>query len=438
MNGLWRREIKAPIYDESNGWFRSLGVVPPARPLKGSLRSDWVIVGGGACGLATARYLALLKPDDRIALIEASRIGFGASGRNSGFMLDHNTHGHTKSQAVTRRNNAICSAGTKLLRELVQTHGIECDWSDWGRIYVSAGVSGDRHLRDLQAAYERDNISYARLESDEMAQLVGTKFYRAGLKVGGNGLVNPAALMRGLAATLPPNVEVFEGTCVRSWRGGPTIEVLTDHGEVRSKNIIFCTSVFSGEFGIARNRIAPVALFASMTSPIPDRLMSAFGDTEFALLPATENGSTIRLIKGNRLLMRNCISFPRKSGFSQDFLASVEQRLRKAMIARWPQFASLEFTDTWSGLLGFTRNDAIEFGQVAPNVYVNVSSDAAPVARGTATGKLLAEKICGVRSKLLDLAETAPRAALIPPRAILKHVVNHRIRSAERRAREEF
>ncbi|WP_199202200.1 NAD(P)/FAD-dependent oxidoreductase [Mesorhizobium sp. 113-3-3] len=438
MNGFWRSEIKAPIYDESNGWFRALGVVPPARPLRGSLRSDWVIIGGGACGLATARYLALLKPRDSIALIEASRIGFGASGRNSGFMLDHNTHGRTKSEAVTRRNNALCSAGAELLREVVRTHSIPCDWSDWGRIYVSAGVSGDRHLCELQADFNRDNISYIRLERDQMARLVGTSFYRAGLKVGGNGLVNPAALMRGLAATLPPNVEVFEETCVRSWRSGPVIDVFTDQGEVRSKGVIFCTSVFSGEFGIARNRVAPIATFASLTSVIPDRLRSTFGDTEFAILPATENGSTIRLINGGRLLIRNCFSFREKSGFSKDFLASVQQRLRNAMIARWPQFASLEFTDTWSGLLGFTRNDGIEFGQVGANVYVNVSSDAAPVTRGTAIGKLLAEKICDIRSPLLELAETAPKAALLPPPAILRHVVNHRIRSFERLAREEF
>src|SRR5690606_25313602 len=130
-----------------------------------------------------------------------------------------------------------------------------------------------------------------------MADLTATSFYRAGLKVKGNGLVNPAALMRGLAASLPPNVAIFENTPVRQLHGSSPITAMTDGGEVRGDNIIFCTSVFSSEFGVERNRIVPVATFASLTLPIPEHLRSIFGDKEFALLPATENGSTIRLIE---------------------------------------------------------------------------------------------------------------------------------------------
>ena len=105
---------------EANGWYEVLPDPPPeARPVDGRLVCDWAIVGAGACGLAAARRLAELRHQDTIALIDAARIGYGASGRNAGFMLNHNTHGAIKSLrhratqlgAVHRRSRLPAPAG---------------------------------------------------------------------------------------------------------------------------------------------------------------------------------------------------------------------------------------------------------------------------------------------------------------------------------------
>lgn len=438
MGRLIRHSLPEPEYDVENGWLRSLPPYGPATQVKRELRFDWTIIGAGACGLSTARELARLRPQDRIALVDASRAGYGASGRNAGFMLDHNTHGKTVSEAIAKRNNALCTRGVGILRNLVSEFAIDCDWSDWGRIYVSAGQTGSKHLRNLEADFTRDGIEFTHYAKAAMQELTATGFYHEGLRVKGNGLVNPAALMRGLAQNLPENVQLFENSKVERVANDGSWILGFGGGEIRSSNIIYCTNVFSFSFGVMTNRLAPIATFASITEKLDAISLARFGEREFALLPATENGSTVRLLRDGRLLVRNCFDYRDRAGFSRGYLDEVAAKHRYAMKQRWPALANLRFTDTWSGLLGFSRNDGIAFGQIASNAYINISSDAAPVARGTAVGALLAEKICGIGSSLLKRVEDSAKPAILPPDWMLKHVVRHRIRSFEKEGAEEF
>ena len=73
---------------QASGWYAILPKPPPANRLKGNQVADWVVVGAGVTGLAAARRLGELAPDARILLLESYRVGYGASGRNSGFIID--------------------------------------------------------------------------------------------------------------------------------------------------------------------------------------------------------------------------------------------------------------------------------------------------------------------------------------------------------------
>ncbi len=201
---------RTPSYDAGNAWYNILPAPPTPRRLSGDVTADWAILGAGACGLATARQLAELRPDDRVVVIDASPVGYGASGRNAGFMLNHNTHGESKDLAVERRNSRLCQGGHDYLATLVEEHQIRCDWSEWGRVYVAAGRGADRHLRELSETYETLGHPWELLDADDISELTGSVFYLSGLRTHGNGLVNPAAMMRGLTACLPENVTLFE------------------------------------------------------------------------------------------------------------------------------------------------------------------------------------------------------------------------------------
>ena len=183
---------------------------PPARRVEGRVKVDFAVVGAGICGCSTARRLAELRPDDSVALIEAGRVGYGTSGRNAGFMLDHHSHGGMKHMEAARKNDRLFSAGTDWLRRLVQEHQIQCQWSDWGRVYVAAGAGAEAELKGVSDGFDSLGVPWRELDRDGIEAVTGSRYYRRGVRVDGSALVQPAAMMRGLAAALPANVALYE------------------------------------------------------------------------------------------------------------------------------------------------------------------------------------------------------------------------------------
>lgn len=423
-----------PERGEASGWYEALPEPPPeSTRVEGRVDCDWAIVGAGACGLAVARRLGELRHQDTIVLIDAARIGYGASGRNAGFMLNHNTHGEVKNLEIDRRNAALGAAGVDYLRRLVQENRIPCQWSEWGRLYVAADGGGDTHLTRLAESYRRLDAPFSWIEPGRLRDMLGTSFYRRAIHAPGSALVQPAALMRGLGATLPGNVRVFEESPVLAISHGAPLQLTCPEGVVLARNLILANSVFAEETGVVRWRVVPIATYASLTRPLhrDERAHLGSGD-EFGLLPADPNGSTLRLTRDHRLLVRNTFSYARTKRIDPREVDRAGRLHREALRRRWPDLAEVPFASTWGGMLGFTRNDGTLFGRVADRVHVVISSDAGPVARGTAAGKLLAEHLCGVRSELLEVMRSLPRAAMLPPDPFLGMMVRHRLRRIER------
>ncbi|MDG2407159.1 MAG: FAD-binding oxidoreductase, partial [Paracoccaceae bacterium] len=135
-----------PKHKDSNGWWEILGPAPAVTTLVGPHRVKTAIIGAGICGLSVAHQLGKLCPDDDIALIDAERAGFGASGRNAGFMLNLHSHGPPKKLDILRRNIQLWDSGLADLRRMVREFQIDCDWDDFGRLYGSAGPDGEKHI----------------------------------------------------------------------------------------------------------------------------------------------------------------------------------------------------------------------------------------------------------------------------------------------------
>ncbi len=106
-----RKARKLPDDGVRNGWYETLPPPPEARSVRGTVRCDWAVIGAGICGLAVARRLAELRPDDSVTVIEAMRVGNGTSGRNAGFMLSRHSPDRIKDFEVLRRNDRLSSAG---------------------------------------------------------------------------------------------------------------------------------------------------------------------------------------------------------------------------------------------------------------------------------------------------------------------------------------
>lgn len=427
-----RRARKLPADGATNGWYETLPAPPPARRVEGSIDVEWAVVGAGICGLSVARRLGELRPDDRVALIDAERLGYGTSGRNAGFLLKGHSHGGEKDFELGRRNDRLCAAGLEHIRDVVMRHQIQCDWSDWGRIYVANGAPGEIHLKHLADGLDGIGTAYTEVDRDGLEMVTGTRFYAKGIRADGTALVQPAALMRGLGTSLPPNVDLFEESPVTELHGGNGFRLVCADGEVAAKQVVLTNHVFAEEFGVARHRVVPIALFASLTRPLTSEERTLVGGGgEFGLLPASPNGSTVRLTRDGRILMRNTMGYARAKRYAAAEMETAYANHREGIWRRWPDLAEIEFDGTWGGTLGFTRNGGVVFGEMAPGLHAVLTTDAAPLTRGAIAGRLLVEQICGRDSALLQDMLALPKAAWLPPDPVLRFVVSRRLRRNE-------
>ena len=419
------------------GWYNILPPPGPARPLNGRESANWAIIGAGVCGLAVARRLAEHRPDDRIVLLEATRVGLGASGRNSGFVLNYSPHGvgSGADHDFERRYALILSAGVDELRRLVAEHQIRCDWSEWGRLYVSAGEDGDAQLAEIRAAHRRIGAETEDHDADSLRRLTGSDFYTSGLWAAGNALVQPAAMVRGLAATLPLNVELREATMVVAiHRQGGGFRLDCNCGEVRADRLILTGGCHTARLGGFRHRLLTIATYASMTRRLSEeeRRRHFPATDELGLLPASHNGSTVRLTRDGRLLIRNSFQYSPTRALDPAVPAAARDNHRRALRARWPALGDVEFEHAWGGGITYTRNQGALFGRLADGVHGVVAGDAGPVARGSITGRLLADHIVGADSELLAAQLSLSAAAWLPPDPILGFAVNRRLKAIRR------
>jgi glycine/D-amino acid oxidase-like deaminating enzyme len=396
-----------PRYDRNNGWFETLTEVPPAAPLSGPTKADVVVVGAGFTGLAAARRLAELRPDAHILLLEAGRIGNSAAGRSSGFGIDHAHNVRSKGFADTvefeKQQIALNRVGLSYLEEAVTTHGIDCDWSWTGKTHAACTDRGARDLKHFASTLDRIDEPYELLEADAMVDRLGIDYYHQGLHTPGTALMQPAALCRGLAATLPDNVVVHEETPVTWLDAGPPHELWTDGGSVRTPEVLLANNGFLAGFGFYQKHLIPVVTWGSMTRPLTaEESASIGGHRTWGVIPAAPSGTTVRRLADGRILVRNVYSYSRHSLAGGRRRQRAARSHRKAFEARFPGLTDVPFEYTWGGALSMARNGEPVFGTLADGISAAGVHNGTGLSRGTICGKLIAEMMSGEGSDLLD------------------------------------
>ncbi len=230
-----------PQEDRTNGWLPGLPPRQPRPPLTGDMRADWVVLGAGFAGLAASRRLAENRPNDRIVLLDAQAVADGASGRNSGFAIDlpHNVGSSLDELEGSHRHILLSRAAIGHLEQLVTRHRIDCQWRRPGKYHaaVSAGASAgilQPFARELDALGE----PYRWVERDALTRELGTPYYHSAVRTPGGVLMNPAALVRGLADSLPGNVVLCEHSPVIAFEcRGNGVRLTTVRGSVARRPV---------------------------------------------------------------------------------------------------------------------------------------------------------------------------------------------------------
>ncbi|MFQ5784829.1 MAG: NAD(P)/FAD-dependent oxidoreductase [Alphaproteobacteria bacterium] len=410
-------ELNGFLQDEhTSGWYALLPPPPPARRLTGSERADWAVIGAGFTGLAAARRLASHLPDARIALVEADRVGFGTSGRNSGFIIDLPHHNEGTDIEDNRRLGRLVRAGLGQLRDLAGKHGIDCDWHEAGQIKAAVDDADSRVLEQFCRKMDEMGEPYRRLDRAALAAVIGSDYYRWAVHSPSVVLMQPAALVRGLAATLPENVVLFEESPIRAVREGAAVRLETSEGSLSVKGVLLASNAFTPGLGFFRRRVFPLCLYASLTRPLSDgELARLGGEPVWGVVPAGSFGATLRRTPDNRLLYRNTVRYTHDLRLGKALGRKIRANHRAGIRARYPALGEVELEHTWSGVICMSRNKGTVFGRVAPKIYASIGYNGVGVPRATASGALLADLAVGAESALLRDALALPAASRTPP-----------------------
>ena len=311
---------RTPVHKGPAAWSAILPGQPAPVPLPGDQTVDVAIIGGGFAGLAAARRLRQLDPTLKVAVLEASRLAEGASGRNSGFMIDlpheltsddYAGHGDDRTMIALNRQ-AIAFA-----RGAVQDYGIKADYFDpVGKVNGAASDTADALNRSYADHLTSLGEPNERLDAQGMFQLTGSRHYVSGLYTPGTVMLQPAGFVRGFGEGLrAAGVGIWEQTPVTAFaKQGSGWTLTTPKGRVTAQKVILANNGHLESFGFAENRLMHVFLYASMTVDLPpETLKQLGGQPRWGVTPSDPMGTTMRRIDtglgGNRIITRTCASF---------------------------------------------------------------------------------------------------------------------------------
>ncbi|MGI6246850.1 MAG: NAD(P)/FAD-dependent oxidoreductase [Pseudochelatococcus sp.] len=418
-----------PADDAACGWYRTSRSRQPRPGHAGETKTRWAVVGAGFTGLAAARQLALNFPNDEIVLVEAQEVGFGTSGRNAGFAIDlpHDigADDYIGDVATARMALKLNRTGQSILRSIVEENGIECHLRASGKYQAAIEDRGvavlDAYRRGLDKLGEEATI----IDGKDLPDHIGTSFYRKALYTPGTLLLQPSALVKGLADTLPPNVTLYENTPVTDVEYGDKTILGHRQGRIVADKLILANNAFGMRFGFLQGRMLPIFLYASLTRPLTGEEQARLGGKSFwGVIPADTFGTTVRRTHDNRILIRNSFSFNPDGRPRQQYLDRFIKNHRISFERRFPMLDEIDFEYTWSGSLAMSRNHEGFFGQLAPNVYGALCCNGLGITRGTVTGTLLADWLDGRRNDLIDMLLASPGPNRNPPEPFLSIGVN--------------
>jgi gamma-glutamylputrescine oxidase len=377
----------------AKSWYAATaGAVPDHPELTGEHRADVCVVGGGYAGLSAALHLA--GRGFRVALVEANRVGWGASGRNGGQLGIGPRAEMDKYERAVGRDDArkaweIAIAANRLVKDLIAQHGIDCDLTPgyleacWKPGHTAEVMGYPEHLARHYGHHEARPVSRA-----EMARMLGTTRYHGGFLDMAGAHLHPLRYALGLGgAATQAGARIFERSPVTAIDAG---QVSTASGSVTAGHVIVaCNGYLDGLVpGVAR-RTMPINNFIGATEPLgADRARSIIRDnycvcdTKFVL-------NYYRLTPDHRLLWGGGESYGKR--FPRDMAGLV----RRKMLEIFPQLADVAFTHVWGGTLAITGTRFPAFQRLGAKTLAISGWSGSGIHMATMGGQIAAEAVAG-------------------------------------------
>lgn len=433
---------RTPTDINMSGWYGLLPPPPAPQVLRGRHVADWIVVGAGFAGLAAARRLSQLVPGERIVVVDAQRVGWGAAGRNSGFMIDlpHELGGENYggAQDHDRKRIRMNRAAIEFSASAAEEYGLQGFFARAGKFHGAATEHGLESLRAFEGHLSGLAEPFQSLDAADLTRVTGTDFFVGGTFTPGTVMVQPAGFIRGLAEGLSSRVTIFEKSAVTSVRTGKSHTVKTAEGEISAPRLLLTVNGHLESFGFFRKRLLHVFTYASMTRQLSRSEQTALGgEPHWGLIPADPMGSTVRRI-GDRIVVRNTFTYNPRMSTSEGQIKRIGAAHDRSFRARFPMLGEMQMEFRWGGHLCLSLNSAPAFGEIEERVFVAGCCNGLGTVQGTLYGMLAADLAVGTGEPMVAEALGEPRPARLYPEPLMAIGAPLRLWVMQRRAGKEL
>ena len=361
------------------------------------LTTDICIVGGGFSGVSAGLHLSELGY--KVVIIEANKIGWGATGRNGGEIIG----GFSGDDIMQKKYDAKYSdmlwnmrwEGNDIIRKRVENYNIDCDLK-WG--YLDVAIK-KRHIQDLKFSYEdMQNHNYPHqislLTGDETKNLIGTNEYIGGLLNMGNGHVHSLNLCIGEAkAAESLGTLIYEKSPVVRIEKNNKPKVYTSKGSVSANSLLLTGNAYHHFDKKMQNFIIPVNSFVIATEPLSNEIINKINPQDLAVCDPNYILEYFRLTGDKRLLFGTRLNY---HGNDEDF---IKTELRKKMLRIYPDLSNVKIDYGWTGKIAVTVNHIPQIGKLTSNIYYSQGYSGHGVNMTHLAGKLISEAISGTMER---------------------------------------
>ncbi|NCZ62402.1 MAG: FAD-binding oxidoreductase [Cellvibrionales bacterium] len=362
-----------------DSWYAaSAGAAPSYTSLKGGTDADVCIIGAGYTGLSSAIHLA--ERGYKVVVLEANRVGWGASGRNGGHVGTGQRADQSSLEKWVGRETAgnlwqLGLDAVDLVCELVETHHIDCELGV-GNLHMAAKASHavdlEHEVNQLTRDYGYTKASY--LNREELAELTSASGMHGGMLDMGARHLHPLKYTHGLARVASSlGVTIYEQSPAVKWRDNSQLQINTPQGSVTAK----------------AGNIMPINNFVIATEPLSSAQQQAVTKNNYSLSDSLFVINYWKLSGDGRLL------FGGGENYTSRFPKDIKGFVRPYMLNIYPELTDVKIDYGWGGTLGITMNRMPDFGRIGSRIFYAQGFSGHGVPTATMAGKLLAAAIDG-------------------------------------------
>ena len=367
----------------------------PARPeLQGDVETDVCIIGAGYTGLSTA--ISLLENGFKVVMVEAAKVGFGASGRNGGqivnsYSRDIDVIERTAGKKEAQLMGQMAFEGGRIIRERIAKYNINCDLKDGG-VFAAFTKKQMGHLESQKKLWERfGHTQLEIMDAKRIREVVGTENYIGGMLDMSGGHIHPLNLALGEAAAVESmGGVIYEQTPATRIERGANPVVHTPKGRVKPKFIVVAGNAYLGNLvPELEAKTMPCGSQVIATEPLSAELAKSLIPNDYCVEDCNYLLDYFRLTGDKRLIYGGGVVYGARDP------ANIEAIIRPMMLKTFPQLKNVKIDYAWTGNFQLTLSRLPQMGRIGDNIYYSQGCSGHGVTYTHLAGRVLGEALRG-------------------------------------------